>query len=241
MRKGGMIDVYVPAGVRVAEPILLQKLPAKTRIQVTLEQGAAISVVTLVEGGATVEQHGRVVKDAVIHWHNVTVGDGVTQSLRSVLRGSGARSSVDWVFRADGVQTQRLSACNVFSARDGGGDIVMKGVAADKAHVACNGMIDIGEGGRGTQAYLTEKVLMLDPTARVDAIPALEIKTNDVKASHSATVERVGAEDLFYFASRGVGEKHARQMLVEGFLTEIVDRIDDAEIRKTVSTLLMKP
>ena len=67
-------------------------------------------------------------------------------------------------------------------------------------------MIEIGPEGTGTDACLTQEVLMLDPTAKVDAIPALEIRTNDVKASHSASVSRVTEEDLFYFGSRGLDQ-----------------------------------
>jgi len=59
---------------------------------------------------------------------------------------------------------------------------------------------------------------MLDPTAKVDAVPALEIKANDVKASHSASVRRVTPLDLFSFAARGIEGKMARTMYVEGFL-----------------------
>ena len=110
----------------------------------------------------------------------------------------------------------------------------MKGVAEDKAYVQCNGMINIGLDGGGTDTYLTEDVLMLDASAQVDAIPGLEIKTNDVKASHSATVSRVTDEDLFYFASRGIDNSEARKMYVEGFLGDITDKIANADTKEAV-------
>lgn len=75
---------------------------------------------------------------------------------------------------------------------------------------------------------------MLDKTAKVDAIPGLEIKTNDVKASHSATVSRVTEEDLFYFAARGIIEKEARRMFVEGFLGEMVGKIGSQTAREEI-------
>jgi Fe-S cluster assembly protein SufB/Fe-S cluster assembly protein SufD len=79
---------------------------------------------------------------------------------------------------------------------------------------------------------------MLDPTAKVDAIPGLEIKTNDVKASHSATVSRVTSEDLFYFAARGIEETIARQMYIEGFLVEVVDKIEDSALQEEMKQVL---
>ncbi len=110
----------------------------------------------------------------------------------------------------------------------------MKGVAQEKGHTVCNGMIEIGERGGGTNPYLTQDDLMLDRSAKVDAIPGLEIKTNDVKASHSATVSRVTEEDLFYFGARGIDESEARKMYVLGFLSELTQRVADLRLRKRI-------
>ena len=79
---------------------------------------------------------------------------------------------------------------------------------------------------------------MLDATAKIDAVPALEIKTNDVKASHSATVARVTPEDLFYFATRGIPERAARAMFVQGFLGQIAERISDKGSREMVEGMI---
>ena len=110
----------------------------------------------------------------------------------------------------------------------------MKGVAEHQAHVVCNGMIDIGLKGGETDAYLTEDVLMLDASAKVDAIPGLEIKTNDVKASHSATVSQVTDEDLFYFGARGIDQSAARHMYVIGFLGDLVHRLQSDQDQEAV-------
>jgi Fe-S cluster assembly protein SufD len=80
---------------------------------------------------------------------------------------------------------------------------------------------------------------MLDAIAKIDAVPGLEIRTNDVKASHSATVSRVTVEDLFYFQSRGIDPETARQMYVDGFLGSIVDRIESDEVKAVVRASLI--
>ena len=108
----------------------------------------------------------------------------------------------------------------------------MKGVAEADAHASADGMIEIDLGGAGTKTYLTQNVLMLDATAKVDAVPGLEIKTNDVKASHSATVSRVTQEDLFYFAARGILPHDAKRLFVEGFLGDLAQRITDGDTRE---------
>jgi Fe-S cluster assembly protein SufD len=158
--------------------------------------------------------------------------------VRSWLDGRNARSDIEWICYAKGSEKHQLCAFNVFDAQEGAGEIVMKGVAEQQAHLSQKGTIVIGLSGNGTNTYLTQEVLMLDRTAKVDAVPGLEIKTNDVKASHSATVARVTAEDLFYFASRGIAEHEARRMFVIGFLASLVGRIADDASRERIAALI---
>lgn len=110
----------------------------------------------------------------------------------------------------------------------------MKGVVEGKSRIACNGKIEIGLGGSGTQTYLTQNILLLDSTASADAVPGLEIKTNDVKASHSATVSRVNPEDVFYAGTRGISPGDARRMYVEGFLGSVFETMGDETLRAEV-------
>ncbi len=176
---------------------------------------------------------------ASIRWHCTTLGATPdSHTLSSTLLGRNTKSDIDWIFRVQGTEKQKISIRNIFDAENGGGEITLKGVASESASAACNGMIEITERGSGTNTYLTEDVLMLDPTAKIDAIPGLEIRTNDVKASHSATVRRVTPEDLFYFQSRGIDQSTARAMYVEGFLTELLERIPDIAVQSRVMKTL---
>lgn len=180
-----------------------------------------------------------VAEGASIHWHCTTLGTTKEpHTLSSRLCGRSATSNIDWIFRVRGEEKQMIAVRNVFAAPDGGGEITMKGVAEETAYASCEGMIEITEEGRGTNTYLTEDVLMLDATAKIDAIPGLEIRTNDVKASHSATVSRVTVEDLFYFQSRGITSETARAMYVDGFLGDLTERIPDEAVRKSVQKAL---
>lgn len=170
--------------------------------------------------------------------HLLSLVENAQHTLASHLEGPHAVSNIDWIFYARGNDKQRIVARNIFAASQGSGEINLKGVAEENAQVTCDGMIDITSEGTGTDAYLTEDVLMLDSTAKVNAIPGLEIKTNDVKASHSATVSKVTPEDLFYFASRGIAQEDARQMYVLGFLGALTGKIADEDIRNTMTKAL---
>jgi|GEM_PF-1293487 len=181
------------------------------------------------------QQRSRIGAGATVTWNNATLGGKeVHHNLQSEAVGDSAMSGINWLFYAKGTERHQLSARNIFRASNGGGEILMKGVAEGRSHVIANGMIDIGLRGSGTNTYLTQEVLMLDASAKVDAIPGLEIKTNDVKASHSATVARVTEEDLFYFAARGIERDEARGMFVKGFLGDLVAKVGDESVREEV-------
>ncbi len=205
--------------------------------EVFLEDGAEAEFISINALSADVvldmKQRSQLGDNAKVSWRNVTLGGRqVDHYLESELRGADSVSEVDWMFYAKDEEKYRLTVRNVFLGRHGGGEITMKGVAEEKGHVRCDGMIKIGLTGGETDTYLTQDVLMLDKTAKVDAIPGLEIKTNDVKASHSATVSRVTEEDLFYFAARGIVEREARRMFVEGFLGDLVAKISNGNVKE---------
>lgn len=205
-------------------------------VTVTLEPESTLTYVSLSSSSAR-RFTSTVKAGARIHWHCTTTG-GADHSLVSTCTGENAVSDIDWIFAVRGTERQSVDVRNVFAARNGGGEITLKGVASEQALAVCHGMIEITEEGNGTDTYLTEDVLMLNSTAKVDAIPGLEIRTNDVKASHSATVSRVTAEDLFYFQSRGIDADTARSIFVEGFLLDLTERIVDASIRLRIEAAI---
>ncbi len=71
----------------------------------------------------------------------------------------------------------------------------------------------------------------MSDTAEIDVKPELEIYADDVKCSHGAASGELDQEQLFYLRSRGIGEEEARQMLIDAYLTDVVARVDDPEIR----------
>ncbi len=201
-------------------------------VEASVGEGARLEIVTVQQGASgTVRAAGRVASGGALHWRPVTIGGSVRHEIRSTCTGDGARSEASWVVVARGGDHPQAVIRNVFDARSGGGEVAMRAVALAKGQALLDGCIEIGTGGGGTQTYLTQEALMLDSSAKIDAIPGLEIKTNDVKASHSATVSRVNPDDLFYAGSRGIAPDAARRLLVEGFLGKLLDGIDDETIR----------
>lgn len=246
-----MRSMHIPPYYSSKEPIVISVNESKKDLSIDVGEGAHVTFVETVESpctshtvclmvdslarveffslnranGIVIEQESILAADAHVRWCNLTIASGeVRHTLTSHVRGNRAKSTIDWAFYTKDSDRYVFSARNIFEAREGGGEVTIRGVAGEKAHVRCLGAIDIHPGGSGTDTHLTEEVLVLDPTAKVDIVPALEIRTNDVKASHSATVSRVTPEELFYFGARGIVESDARRMYIDGFLKSVYEQ-----------------
>lgn len=230
--------IRIPRGTKGQTPLFLS-LSADTSLEVILEDDASLSLICLTaeasDAAVQIHQRATLGERATLHLVNVSLGGHqMTHNLVSRVSGEGSTSTIDWIFYGKDHEKQKLSARNIFDAPNGSGEMTVHGVAEGHAQSSFTGFIEITKNGRGTDTYLTEKTLMLDPTAKVNAVPGLEIKTNDVKASHSASISKVSDEDLFYFASRGIALNEARRMYVEGFLGALVEKIPDEGIRQNI-------
>ncbi len=108
---------------------------------------------------------------------------------------------------------------------------LIKGVVDDKAKGVFQGKIQIARDAQKTEGRQLHKALLLSDTAEVDAKPELEIYADDVKCSHGAASGELDREQLFYLRSRGIGEDEARRMLIDAYLSDVIDRVDHLEIR----------
>ena len=81
-----------------------------------------------------------------------------------------------------------------------------------------------------TDAYQTNRNLLLSPTAEANSLPGLEILANDVKCSHGATTGQIDENELFYLLARGIDKPTAQKLLVFGFFEEILEKITNEEL-----------
>ena len=116
---------------------------------------------------------------------------------------------------------------DVAIARDGDEVFALQ----DQAHTIFFGNLVVPPGAPGTDAYQTNRNLVLNEGARADTIPFLEIETAEVKCSHAGAVGRVDDEHLFYLRSRGVPEHVAKRLIVLGFFQEVLAQVTLEELR----------
>ncbi len=106
------------------------------------------------------------------------------------------------------------------------------GVAIEESHTIFRGLINVSHSAINTDAYLTNKNILLSDDARMDSIPCLTINTNEVKCSHGSTTSNLDSDHMFYLMSRGLTEREARHLVIEGFFEAVIDKIFDTENEK---------
>jgi len=117
-------------------------------------------------------------------------------------------------------------------------DLLFKNALLDDARTIFSGLIKVSKDAQQTDAYQTNRNLLLSTTAEANSLPGLEIEANDVKCSHGATTGQLDKSELFYFLARGIPEKVAHELMVFGFFEEIIERIEDEELAGNLRTLV---
>jgi Fe-S cluster assembly protein SufD len=113
-----------------------------------------------------------------------------------------------------------------------------KGIINDKATAVFNGKIFVQPQAQKTNAYQSNKNILLSADASVNTKPQLEIFADDVKCSHGCTIGRLNEEGLFYLQSRGINETIARSLLVHAFAVDILEHIKPVQIREYVNRMI---
>lgn len=126
---------------------------------------------------------------------------------------------------ADGSK-QSLDLVQRHSAPDTASSALVKAVLGKEASFAYDGAIIIEKDAHRSDASQESRALLLSPSARAEARPALEIFAHDVKCHHAATTAPLNAEALFFAESRGLSKSDAKKLLVSGFFREALERME---------------
>ena len=124
------------------------------------------------------------------------------------------------------------------AAQDTTSDLAFRGVLTERATAVWRGMIRVDPGAQRTDAFQESRNLLLSADAHADAIPGLEIEADDVRCTHAAAVAQVDPEQLHYLRAHGLPEGEAKQLVIEGFLQELVERAHEGPIRETLRDAL---
>ncbi|HLN35556.1 MAG TPA: Fe-S cluster assembly protein SufD [Nitrososphaeraceae archaeon] len=165
-------------------------------------------------------------QDANMSWSIGLFGSQLSRyKIDSIMQGQGASvGDVEIIFGIDN-QSFDISSNLIHSAPNTKGRVLVKSVMKDTSQSLFKGMIKINKNAKSTESYLAGHAILLDKGAKSDAIPGLEIESNEVKATHSASVSQIDEKQIFYLMSRGLSEESAKREIVGGFLEPISRRM----------------
>jgi Fe-S cluster assembly protein SufD len=147
------------------------------------------------------------------------------------ITGENARCRLDGAYVVTGGDEVNIVATVDHRVPGGQTRELVKGVAAGRGHGAFQGRIIVREDAQKTDAHQLSRNLLIGSRAAIDTKPELEIYADDVKCSHGASVGDLDEAALFYLRARGIPAEEARRMLIDGFLREAVDSVDDLATR----------
>jgi len=201
----GVIEIFVKKGAHA---------------RYTTIQNWSRNVYNLVTQRAVVEEEGSMT------WVDGNLGSGITMKYPAVvLRGPRARGEVlSIAFAGDG-QHYDAGAKAIHLAPHTTSLITSKSISKGLGRSGFRGLVRVVPGAIGAQSKVTCDALLLDPESRSDTYPYIDVSEDEAQIEHEATVSKISEDQLFYLMSRGLSEKEASAMIVNGFLEPFVKEL----------------
>lgn len=167
-------------------------------------------------------------RDSRLEWLTVNLGGRVSRSTQhAILRQPGAEAKVTGLYLPDGQQHIAFDTLQDHVAGSCTSDLLYQGALLGRSRSVYEGTIRAWPAAQKTNAYQSNRNLLLSNRARADSLPRLEIEANDLRCSHGATISQVDEDQVFYLMSRGIARADAVRLIVEGFFQPSLDRLPD--------------
>jgi len=207
----------------------------KPKKDITLElkigKNCKVSSFLIQEHDVSIVQKNCIGEMSVVHSNCLWLNEGKGK-VCNILEGRKAEAYDLHIFVGKRDNRLHLDTLLRHVAEETKGNVLVKGIADNKAIANLDGMIKVDETGDGADSMLSEHVMLLSEEAHATANPGLEIKNNNVSSTHAASVSPIDEEKIFYLTSRGLSRENAKRLVVEGFLESGVDRIQNEEFRR---------
>ncbi len=170
-------------------------------------------------------------RDATIRAFGTNLGSKHARNENhSVIEGAGSYVDIDSLAIVHDSQELDQRTLQTHNAPNSRSDLLFKNALLDTSKTIFSGLIKVAEEAQQTDAYQTNRNLLLSSDAEANSLPGLEILANDVKCSHGATTGQIDPDELFYLLARGIPKNVAQQLLVYGFFEEILEKISNEEL-----------
>ena len=177
-------------------------------------------------------------RDSSLRHFDAALGGGLVKTrIDCGLAGKGSEAYLNGVYFCRAGQHMDIRTVQRHHSPSATSRAYYKGAVASGGRTVFQGLIEVDPGASGTDAYLTNRNLVLGDGARSDSIPTLRIGNNDVRCSHGSTTGRLSEEELFYLESRGLSLAEAREMLVIGYFEDLLDHAPEVYRETTLERI----
>ena len=156
----------------------------------------------------------------------------------SQLQAPGAHSEMLALTVAHGTQEFDQRTLQIHQAPNTSSNLLYKNALLDQAKTIFSGLIVVDPDAQKTDAYQSNRNLMLSEEAEANSLPGLEIQANDVRCTHGATSARIDREQEFYLESRGIRAAQAQELLVFGFFEEVLGQIEHVQLHNILTEII---
>ena len=199
-------------------------------IEIIVKKGARVRYTTIQNWSHNiynlVTQRAMAHEDATMERVDGNMGSRITMKYPAVyMVGKGARAEVLSVSFANTGQHQDTGAKVIHGAPHTTSSITAKSISRAGGRAGYRGLVKVHKGATGVKSNVVCDALILDDRSRSDTYPVMEVDEESVSVSHEATVSKISDEQLFYLQSRGIPEKQAMLMIVNGFIEPVVKEL----------------
>jgi Fe-S cluster assembly protein SufD len=199
-------------------------------VELLVGDNAHVRYVTVQEHGSrtwsVVLQRAHLGRDATLRSSAVALGgDYARLRSESLLAAQGAESDLIAVYFGDHDQMLDFRTFQDHDAPHTRSDLLFKGAVEDHARSVYSGLVRLRPPAQKSEAYQTNRNLVLTEGAGAESIPNLEIEANDVRCSHASTVGPIDDDQLYYLATRGIPPDEAERLIVLGFFDDVFARL----------------
>ncbi len=209
------------------------------QVEVSVRDGAHLKLTTLQEWGdatrSIAQQRLIAGRDATVTFGEIGLGGSLSRLHLIVdLMGRGSQANVIGAYFGDREQVLDYRYFMNHIAPNTRSDMFLKGAVEDEATSIFTGLIRIEEEAQKTDAFQTNRNLVLSEGAMANSVPNLEILANDVRCGHGSTMGPLDEEQRYYLQSRGLDPVRADRLQVRGFFEEAIRRLPAPRIADVV-------
>jgi Fe-S cluster assembly protein SufD len=215
----------------------LERVLSDAVAEIFVGPGARVRYVSLQDWGEGMThlsvQRAVLDRDAELRSLAVAFGGSLSRTeVESVLSAPGGHSEMLGVYFTDGTQHFDHRSLQDHVAPHCGSEVLYKGALKGRSRAVYSGWVHVRKDAQKTDAFQTNRNIVLSDEAKADSIPNLEIEANDVRCGHAASVGPVDEDVRFYMQSRGIPADEAERLIVTGFFQEVLDRVGLDEVRE---------